>query len=135
MEANELFVVATREKYRFDTPQGQLTAEDLFDLPLQTTRAGRASLDDIAIALNKQIKDVGTVSFVDDAPVGNAEREAKLAIVVFVIEFKKAEKKAKETKAANAEKKQQILAIMAGKETEVLSGKSMEELQTLLATL
>jgi hypothetical protein len=132
---SDLFATASRKKFRFDTPQGQLAAEDLWDLPLQTTRTGRASLDTIAIALDKQIKNVGTVSFVDDAPAGSEDLKAKFDIVLHIIEVRKAENKAEETRRANVEKKQQILSIIANKENEALSGKSIEELQSIAATL
>ena len=58
-----MFEQAARMKLRFDTPRGALSAEDLWDLPLTSTRG--LSLNDIAITLHHALKH-DTVSFVDD---------------------------------------------------------------------
>lgn len=130
-----LFIQASRLKCRFDSPQGPLAVEDLWDLPLQTTRVNRASLDNIAIGLNKKLKEDGSVSFVDDAPAGSDELKIKFDIVLHVIEVRKAENKAEELRRVNAEKKQQILSIISTKENEALAGKSIEELRELVGAL
>lgn len=131
----ELFATASRLKLRFDTAQGSLSAEDLWDLPLQTIRPVRASLDNIAIGLNKQLKEAGTTSFVDDAPLGNDDLKTKFDIVLYVISVRKEESKAEETRRANSEKKQRILELIAGKEDEALAGKSIDELRVLVGAL
>jgi len=59
----------------------------------------------------------------------------KFDIVLHVISVVQSEAEATETLRANAEKKQQILSIIANKENEALSGKSIEELQAIAATL
>lgn len=131
----DIFAIATRKKFRFDTTQGQLCIEDLWDLPLQTTRPNRASLDTIAIELNKELKDSDTTSFVDDAPVSNDDVKAKFDIVLHIIEVRKAENKAEETQRVSAQKKQRMLELIANKEDEALAGKSIEELRELVGTL
>lgn len=131
----ELFAIASRSKLRFDTAQGSLGTEDLWDLPLQTSRPNRASLDNIAIGLNKLLQDAGTTSFVDESPIGNNDLKTKFDIVLYVISVRKEESKAAETLRLNSEKKQRILEIIAGKEDEALAGKSIEELRTLVGTL
>lgn len=132
---NDLFAEASRRSLRFDTPQGALSVEDLWNLPLSTNRSGRANLDDIAIGLNKQIQEAGTTSFVKKPSKTNEVLKLKFDIVIQVITVKQAEAEAEETIRANAEKKQQILSIIANKENEALSGKSIEELQAIAATL
>lgn len=63
MSTDEMFQQATRLKLRFSTSQGQLTVEDLWDIPLTSTR--NASLDSIAIDLHIQAKGASDiVSFV-----------------------------------------------------------------------
>ena len=48
---SEIFMKATQKKLRFDSTQGLLTVEDLWDLPLTGTNK-KANLDDIAIGLD-----------------------------------------------------------------------------------
>ena len=58
-----LFEIASRNKLRVPTTKGDLTVEQLWDLPLKS--ANGLSLDSIAIALNKQLESKAT-SFVDE---------------------------------------------------------------------
>lgn len=131
----EMFAFATRKKFRFDTCKGQVTVEDLWDLPL-TSDNGRPNLDDIAKELYKKMKDESEMSFVKPTSQVNKEFniiKAKFDIVKHIIDVKLAEaeaaKKAKETKARN----QRILEIIAQKEDEALASKSKEELLAMLA--
>lgn len=131
----EMFAFATRKKFRFDTYKGQVTVEDLWDLPLTATN-GRPNLDDIAKELYKKMKDENEMSFVKPTSQVNKEFniiKAKFDIVKYIIDVKLAEaeaaKKAKETKARN----QRILGLIAQKEDEALASKSKEELLAMLA--
>lgn len=130
-----MFAFATRKKFRFDTCKGQVTVEDLWDLPLTATN-GRPNLDDIAKELYKKMKDENEMSFVKPTSQVNKEFniiKAKFDIVKYIIDVKLAEaeaaKKAKETKARN----QRILGLIAQKEDEALASKSKEELLAMLA--
>lgn len=130
-----MFAFATRKKFRFDTCKGQVTVEDLWDLPLTATN-GRPNLDDIAKELYKKMKDENEMSFVKPTSQINKEFniiKAKFDIVKHIIDVKLAEaeavKKAKEIKARN----QRILEIIAQKEDEALASKSKEELLAMLA--
>jgi hypothetical protein len=131
---NDIFAIAARKKFRFNTSQGLLSVEDLWDLPLQTTRPNRASLDNIAISLNRELKESETTSFVDDRPTANDDAKTMFDIVLQVIEVRKEENKASETLRVNAEKKQRILEIIANKEDEALAGKSVDELRELVGS-
>lgn len=130
-----MFEKATRLKLRFETVQGVLSIEDLWDLPLQTTRESRASLDSLAIALDRKLKDSATVSFVDDAPKANEELQLAFEIVKHVIDVKKAENEAARNARERAAKKERILEIIARKEDETLAASSIDELRAALATL
>lgn len=131
----EFFIKALRNKYRFETPQGAITVEDLWDLPLSSSRTGRASLDDLAISLNNQIQAQGTASFVKKSTSTKESLQNKFDIVLHIIITLQAEAEAATTKQINAQKKAQILDIIANKENESLTGKSLEELQALAASL
>lgn len=128
-----LIELAVRNKYRFQTNQGLVTVEDLFDLPLQSAHG--ASLDAVAIALNKQIKELGEESFVGETPVGSQKLNNQLEIVTYVIAIKK-EANAKVTEAAaKASQKAKIEELIARKQDSALEEKSLEELQKELASL
>lgn len=131
----ELFEKASRLKWRFYTPQGAVTVEDLWDLPLSSPRSPRANLDEIAIELNKQIQEQNTTSFVKKTTNTRETLQNKFDLVLHIISVRQAEATDAETKQANAQKKAQILELIANKENESLGGKSIEELQALAASL
>lgn len=130
----ELFEKAVRMKLRFDTPQGQLAAEDIWDLPL-TSGTNRANLDDIARRLSKQVKESETESFVIRPAKANEVTILKFDIVKYVIEVRLAENEAAALAKANKERKQQILSIIAKKKDEKLEQSSVEELEALANAL
>jgi hypothetical protein len=129
------FLIASKKKLRFNSKQGSLTVEDLWDLPLTSTRANVATLDDIAIALDQEIKNSGTTSFVKKTTRANEEAKLKFDIVLEIINIKQDEANLAEERRVNAEKKQQILQIIAAKENEALAGKSIDELKSLVGSL
>jgi len=125
-----LFEVATKKKLRFVTRKGNLTAEDLWDLPL--TSKTNASLDNLAKSLNKEIKESAEESFVEAKSAVSKDLETKFAIVKRVIEVRL--ESANKMKLAHKakEKREQILRLIADKENDALAGKSIEELKALL---
>lgn len=129
-----MFEKASRLKLRFDSPNGSLSVEDLWDLPLQSSTK-RANLDDLAIHLNKTLKDTTTESFVKKSAPKNDELQLKFDIVRHVITVRLAENEAESLKKSNAERKQKLLAILAEKQDADLKGKSTEELQKLINEL
>ena len=127
----EQFITASRMKVRFDTAKGLLSVEDLWDLPLND---GRVNLDDIAIALLRELKGA-TESFVNKAKSANEELKIKFDVVVHVIETRLKELEEAKMARLRAEKKSQILEIIARKENKDLEEKSLDELKGLLANL
>jgi hypothetical protein len=130
-----MFEKATRLKLRFESVRGFLTVEDLWDLPLQTTRSNGISLDILAIDLNRQIKDAATTSFVEDTPKANEELQLKFDIVKHIIDVKKAENAAVVDQRERAAKKARILEIIAKKQDASLESTSIEELQAMVGSL
>lgn len=130
-----MFEQASRSKLRFESSLGVLEVEDLWDLPLSTTRPNRASLNDIAVGLYKQIQDSAPVSFVDDAPAGDQLVRLRFDIVKHVIDVRKAELASKTAEADKAQRKQRLLAILAKKEDADLESKSADELRELITSL
>lgn len=130
-----MFEQATRQKLRFESNKGLLTIEDLWDLPLQTTRSNGVSLDLIAIGLNRQIKDTAQTSFVDETTSANTELQLKFDVVKHIIDVKKAENTEAAARRQKAEIKQRISEIIARKQDQALENKTVEELQEELAKL
>lgn len=129
-----IFEQATRAKIRFSTPVGMLSVEDLWDLPLTSTRA-RANLDDVARLLDAELKSTSSVSFVNDVSEVNAKTKLMFDVVIHVINTKIAEAKAAKSAADVREKKQKIMAIIEQKQEESLSAASIDDLQSMLASL
>ena len=129
---SNLFEIATRKQYRFNSQVGALSVEDLWNLPLTSTRS--ASLDAIAKELHSQLKEE-TVSFVTPSVSDNTVVQQKFDIVKHIIDVKVAERDAAKLAAENATKKQKILSLIAQKQDEQLSGSSLEELQALANSL
>jgi len=131
---DNLFLVANRSKFRFQTASGVITAEDLWDLPLSDPR--KANLDDIAKDLNKQLKEANQEqSFVKPAAAKTNEIQAKFDLVLFVIKTKMEERDAAKALADKQANKQKIMALIDKKKDEALAGKSAEELQALLSAM
>lgn len=125
-----------RKRVRFDSPRGQLTVEDLFDLPLTSPSGNKANLDDIAKGLYAKLPASGAVvSFVDDAPPAQSLDQKRFDVVRYVIAVKKAEN-AKALKAKeNREQRERIRAFIAEKQDADLRGKPLDDLKAMLANL
>lgn len=129
------FCLASRLRLRFDTKQGQLSVEDLWHLPLTTTKANVTSLDDIAVALNKELKESDTTSFVHTRSRKDTANELRFSIVLHIINTLKTESEMEAARRAAAAKKDQILELIAKKEVESLDNKSIDELREIARSL
>lgn len=130
-----MFDRATRERLRFETPQGAISVEDLWELPLTSRSATRANLDDIARHYYGLLKKGEDISFVVKERKSDDVTQLRFDIVKHIIDVKLKEKEESEQQAARKEQKQKILAILADKEMESLKGKSVEELTALANAL
>ena len=131
-----MFEKATREKTRFNSVQGMLTVEQLWDLPLTTTRNNVASLNALAIDIQKEINGSSEITFVkSNGNTGNVELKDKLAILVHIIEVRENENQAALDAKAIKSKKAVLEELIAKKTDEALGNKSIEELQKELAEL
>jgi len=128
-----MFEKASRLKIRFASSKGQLSIEDLWDLPLFSSRD--TSLDDIAKALNRQLKAAEEESFVTKASISDEIIMLKFNIVKHIIAIRLEEIDVAEKAKATRAKKQQIMAIIANKESDALLNNSLEDLQKMLEEL
>jgi beta-glucosidase-like glycosyl hydrolase len=127
-----LFEAAARGKYRFTSAKGQITTEDLFDLPL-TSKNG-FDLDMVARSVNNELKAASEESFVTTNR-RNTELENKLEIVKFVIQLRQAEKAEAADRAERLARKRKILDAIENKENQQLSEASLDDLRQQLAEL
>lgn len=134
--SNDIFEKAARKKLRFNTSVGQISTEDLWDLPL-TSKSNRPNLDDIAKALHKQVSESTEVSFVNPGAKDSVDSDIRLRfdVVKRIIDVRLEEALASEKAAADRSKVQQIMGLITQKQNEALSGASIEELQQMLASI
>lgn len=129
-----MFEKASRAKFRYPSTKGELTTEQLWDMPL-TSKNG-FDLDSVAKELNKQLKAQAEESFVTTSSNPLKTRLAdQLSVVVAVIKTKQAENAAAVTQASRRKEKEQLLDILHDKKMQELSGLSTEELEARIAAL
>lgn len=126
----KILIRASRAKWRFVTPRGNVTIEDLWDLPL-TGRPDQANLDDIARDLHKQAQSGDQVSFVKETKADTSLQQ-RFDIVKFVIDTKVADAKRVESSRLRADRRQKIMEIIESKQSESLAAKSIKSLRDLL---
>ena len=93
------------------------------------------SLDAIAVAVDKQLDTAGKKSFIGKKDTTNKTLELQLEVLKHIIEVKLEEKA---TKAARVERNAQLAQLReltASKSTEALAGKSLEEINKMIAEL
>lgn len=123
-----MFEQASRQKLRFQSSIGQLSVEDLWDLPL--TSKSKVSLDGLAVQINRQLKDEQQESFVTPVTSGS-DLQVKLDILKHIIRVKMDENQARLQENERAEKRRKIADIIARKEDQSLEGLSIEELRAM----
>ena len=129
-----LFEFATRNKLRFASTKGDLTSEQLWDVPLRSTDG--FNLDAIARLANKVFKDATEESFVSTARTpAHTRLDAPLEVVKRVIEVKLADEADAKRRAENRVEREKLLKILAEKQEGKLSELSEKELQKRIAAL
>ena len=123
-----IFKEAAKLKLRFKA-KGNMSVEDLFDLPL-TSKDG-VSLNDIAKEIYKNIKEDSGVDFVGEVIETDRIEELKLQIVKEIIKDKKDDIKRKEESEVKKSHNANIDKLIAAKEAEALSNLSIEDLKAL----
>lgn len=133
-DQNDLFIRASRRKFRFESVRGDLTTEDLWDLPLVASNG--FSLDAVGRTAAAELKGLAEESFVETkADPRKGELEAMVEIVRFIIATKQAEALKAQTRAARADERRKLLDAIAAKDDEALSQASRDQLVERLAAL
>lgn len=133
---SDLFIIATKDKYRFNTARGLLTVEDLWGLPLSTRSNNSVSLDTVAISINNELKSTETESFVKSSnSVVQQVLTNKLEIVKYIIKEKQDKLDADKAKLEKSEKISKLKEALAKKENESIQNLSEEEILNKLKEL
>ena len=123
-----IFEKATKGHLRFSTSIGTLSIEDLWDTKLE-------QLDALAIELKKKVEDDTTVSFIHEKKGVDPALQLSFDVVKRVIEIRLAEAAAKKKATENRAQKARIMELIAKKQDEAFSEKSLEELRSAMADL
>ena len=123
---SKLFEKSTRKKLRFNTAQGVLSTEDLWDCSL-------TALNTLAIFLNKLVKEDEEEDFLKEVPKALTTTKLEFNVVLHILEIKKAEKLARTTAKENKENKDKLLAALARKQDDKIDNMSEEEIQKVVA--
>lgn len=134
MSNTNIFEKASRLGIRFTTVKGNITADDLWQLPLSST-TGKINLDDIARGVSAKIKESEVESFVHKSTKANDLEKLRLDIVKRVIEVKLEESEARKNEKETAARKQALLEALSNKKADSLTKMSEAELEAELKNL
>ena len=134
MTTENLFELASRHKLRFATRRGELSTEQLWDLPLESKTG--FDLDSVARFANAELKAVTEGSFVSTSTNPKKTHlslamEVVLRVIAVRLEEHKANKKSMENKAERA----RLTEILHAKKDDALKGLSVEEIQARIDQL
>lgn len=132
--SENLFLLASRQKFRFPSTKGDLVVEQLWEMPL-TSKNG-FSVNDVAMAVKKELRTLEEDSFVEVSP--NPRRDdlgAMLEILKTVISVRQEESRLKTEAAARATQAQKLREAIEAKKQQNLESSSIEELEAQLAAL
>lgn len=133
---DNMFETATRSKLRFASSRGELSVEQLWDVPLRARTGDDFNLDAVAKAANKVLKGLTEESFVStERTPAVARAETALELIKYVIATKLAEEKAAAKRAENKLEREKLLAILAEKQAGKLSELSEKEIQRRINAL
>jgi hypothetical protein len=132
--ATNIFEYVTRNKLRFASARGELSVEQLWDVPLRSK--DDFNLNAVAKIASKALKDVTEESFVEtERTPAHTRLEVALDVVKHVIDAKLADEETAKKRAANKVEKEQLLAILAEKQAGKLSELSEREIKRKIAAL
>ncbi|QJA43028.1 hypothetical protein [Phaeobacter phage MD18] len=129
-----IFEAASRQKLRFATNKGNLTVEQLWDLPLTSSKG--LSLNEIGMGIKHALRDTEIDSLVDTGT--NPERvkmTLSLDIIKHIIAVKQAENADARKAADRKAEKEKLLGLLAEKQDAALKGLTEDQIKARLAEL
>lgn len=130
-----MFELASRTKLRFNTHKGDLTVEQVWDLPLTSEK--NLSLNGIGMGLQRAMREMGEDSLIQTT-AKNPEREKAalcLDIVKHMITVKQAENEAARAAVEKKAEKQKLLELLEVKQHQKLANMSEDEIRQRLEAL
>jgi len=129
-----IFEYATRNKLRFASTRGDLTVEQLWDVPLRSK--DDFNLNAVAKTAFKALKDATEESFVENTRTAlHLKLEATLEVIKHVIEVGLNEEASAKRRADNKIEREKLLGILADKQNGKLSALSENELKKRIQAL
>jgi hypothetical protein len=129
-----MFEQASRQKLRFATAKGDLSVEDLWDLPLMARNG--FDLNTTAKTINRELKAAEEEDFVDSRPnPARAAHELRLEIVKYIISVKQRENQEALARQGKAAERARLVAALESKEQQELSGMSSDQIRARIAEL
>lgn len=116
-----------KQKLRFQSGKGLITAEDVFDLPL-------TNLKTMANNLNRGLKN-STDDLFSEKSLKETEDSLRLSFILQVIEIRESENSAKITAKETTQKRELLKSLIAQKKLEATSSMSIEDLEKELANI
>ena len=131
---NNIFEKASRAKLRFPTPRGNLSVEQLWDLPLDK---GEVNLYNLAQDLLTQVTDkpAEKLSFFSKAVTVDESAELRFEIIKYIVTARVAEAEAKQNEAIKRTQAAELDTLIAAKKAEAKQSLSLEELEAMRAKL
>lgn len=123
-----MFEKASKLKLRFETNQGSLSTEELWDLSLQ-------SLDTIAKKVNKQLRDEGEESFIPNRSRTSSQNTLRLDILKHIIDVKVKEQEDRKARSERVATITRLKELAESKENEKLASQSLEDIQKQISEL
>jgi hypothetical protein len=125
---NNLFEQASRRKLRFETSIGQLSTEQLWELTLP-------QLNEVAVSLNRKVKDVSTESFIQTETKVPKDLSLRFEIVKAIIAVKLEEADKAKKSAERKIQRDKLLNALANKQDEKINSMSIKALEKELDAL
>jgi hypothetical protein len=134
MTMQNIFEYTTKNKLRFASVRGELSVEQLWDVPLRSR--DDFNLNAVAKSVAKVLKYAAEGNFVETSKTAEHVRhEAAMEVIKHVINVKLTEEMAATARAAKKQEKEKLLSILAEKQDGKLSELSEKELQKRIAAL
>lgn len=119
------FKLATQQKLRVQTTKGNLSVEQLWDLPL-------TDLDTLAVSLQEAYDESKGKSFLKKRTVKDKGLKLQFDIVLEILQTKAEEQSAAQEALETKQHNQKILQLIAEKQNDELKGKSIKQLEAML---